>query len=140
MFHWGAYSVSKYFANEHRKLIDERMRRWRERANDPRIALVDRVRDLEDDLGRALLLLHALTETCLRAGVMSSEQLAAIASELDKADGLADGKLDPASLRPQSEPAQQLSPEEYLRRLEERETQLGDQPQISMPECGIDGP
>ncbi len=119
MFHWGAYAISKYFAKEHRKVIDQRMRRWRERANDPRIALVDRVRDLEDDLGRALLLLHALTETCIRAGVMTPEQLAEIAAELDSSDGVADGKLDPAALRPEREQSPEVSPEEYLRRLEQ---------------------
>ena len=120
MFHWGAYAISKYFAREHRELIDKRMRRWRERANDPRIALVDRVRDLEDDLARALLLLHGLTETCIRAGVLSKEQLAEISAELDKADGVLDGKLDPATLRPEHEATSpETSTEEYLRRLQE---------------------
>jgi hypothetical protein len=118
MFHWGAYAISNYFAKEHGELIDRRMRRWRERANDPRIALVDRVRDLEDDLGRALLLLHALTETCLRAGVMSPEQLSQIAAELDKSDGVEDGRLDPATLRPEQDTPPDTSTEEYLRRLE----------------------
>lgn len=117
MFHWGAYAISKYFANEHRELIDKRMRRWRERANDPRIALVDRVASLEDDLGRALLLLHTLAETCLRAGVMSREQLSQIAAELDRADGVEDGKLDPSTLRSDEEPTTATSTEEYLRRL-----------------------
>lgn len=119
MFHWGAYAISKYFANEHRELIDKRMRRWRERANDPRIALVDRVGNLEADLGRALLLLHALAESCLRAGVMSHEQLSQIAAELDRSDGIEDGKLDPATLRPEERTNPNISTEEYLRRLEE---------------------
>jgi hypothetical protein len=118
---WSAYSVSKYFGDRHRETIDQKLKRFRERTNDPRIELVDRVNQLEDDLGRMLLLIQALAESCIEKGVLSREEIAQMAENVDLVDGVADGKLDPQIIRPvrpdQAQPA--ASPEEHLRRLEE---------------------
>ena len=44
-----------------------------------------------------------------------------MAEEVDLLDGVADGKLDPATLRPpqEAEPEDDLPPGEFLRRLED---------------------
>jgi hypothetical protein len=55
---------------------------------------------LEDDLGRALLLIHALSEACLSKGLFTQAELHSFIEAIDVSDGTADGKLDPASQRP----------------------------------------
>lgn len=64
-------------------------------------AAADRVELLEDDLARALLVIHTLTEACIQRGVFTREELHQMAAEVDMFDGVADGKLDPAVIRPQ---------------------------------------
>jgi len=118
---WSMYSISKYFGDRHLESLDQKLKRYRERAKDARIQLVDRVSQLEDDLGRALLLIRALAETCVAKGVLSREEIAEMAKRVDLADGVADGKLDPETIRPAqpTRPSTPVSPEEHLRRLEE---------------------
>lgn len=115
------YSMSKYFGDRQRETIDRRLKRMRERAYDPRIQLVDRVNQLEDDLGRVLLLVQALAETCIAKGVLDRKEIAQMAKQVDLADGVADGKLDPQTVRPArpKQPPAAATPEEHLRRLEE---------------------
>ncbi len=117
---WTMYSISKYFGDRHREAIDRRLKRFRERANDPRIQLVDRVSQLEDDLGRALLLIQALAETCIEKGVLSREEIAEMAKKVDLADGVADGKLDPQTVRPDrpKDPPPTHTPEASFRKRE----------------------
>lgn len=115
---WTLYAINKYFGDRHRESIDARIKRMRERT---RVDLVDDVRQLEADLGRALLLVQALSEACIEKGLFSREELAVIAERVDLDDGAADGRLDPATLRPPTDerpPA--ASPEEHLRWLEEK--------------------
>lgn len=117
---WTMWSISKYFGDRHRELIDDKLARYRARADDPRIMLDDRVDQLEGDLGRALLLLQALAETCVAKGILSRQEIAEMAKTIDVSDGIADGKLDPQTMRPAPSPAAEpVSPEEHLRRLEE---------------------
>ncbi|NQT40389.1 MAG: hypothetical protein HQ581_23045 [Planctomycetes bacterium] len=115
------YSMSKYFGDRQRETIDRRLKRMRERAYDPRIQLVDRVNQLEDDLGRVLLLVQALAETCIAKGVLDRKEIAQMAKKVDLADGVADGKLDPQTVRPAQPkpPPPAATPEEHLRKLEE---------------------
>ena len=54
---------------------------------------------LEDDLARAVLLIHTLAEACILKDVFSREEIARAASEIDLFDGTADGELDPAVIR-----------------------------------------
>ena len=118
---WTMYSINKYFGNRQRETIDQKLKRYRKRTSDSRIELVDRMDQLEDDLGRTLLLVHALAESCIAKGVLSREEIAQMGKKVDLADGVADGKLDPERVRPkkskQAPPA--ATPEEHLRRLEE---------------------
>lgn len=83
----------------------------------------DHVTLLEDDLARTLLLLHSLTEALVRKGAVSREDIETAGREIDLRDGKADGKLDPAMLRPADKPAREIdpdiSPEEYLHQLEQ---------------------
>ena len=118
---WTMYTISRYFADRHRELIDQRVRRYRKEARDRRVQVGDRLDQLEDDLGRAVLLIQSLAEACLQKGVFTREELARLAEQIDLADGVADGKLDPAVLRPPEQEASQegLSPEDYLKRLED---------------------
>ena len=115
---WG---MSKYFGDRHRELIDEKIARYRASADDPRIKLVDRVNQLEDDLGRTLLLLVALADTCMAKGVLTKKDITEMAKKIDPADGVPDGKLDPEAVWPESASRSQppVSPEEHFRRLEE---------------------
>ena len=62
-----------------------------------------RVEQLEDDLARSVLLIHTLAEACVQKGVFTREEIAEAAAEIDLFDGVADGKLDPAAVRPQPE-------------------------------------
>lgn len=117
---WTMYAISKYFGDRHRESIDTRIKRMRARTADARADVVDRVATLEDNLGRVLLLLSALSETCISKGVVTREELAAMAEQVDLDDGIADGKLDPTILRPEEdERPSAVTPEEHLRRLEE---------------------
>ena len=87
--------------------------------------LRQRVDELEDDLGRATLIVHALAEACVRKGLLGREEIAAIVDEVDLLDGKADGKLDPAALRSPDEQRAKRPPsaERHLHDLESQETQ-----------------
>ncbi len=63
---------------------------------------VDRVAMLEDDLARALLVIHTLTEACIQRGVFTRDELNQMAAQVQMWDGAADGKLDPSVIRPQT--------------------------------------
>jgi hypothetical protein len=98
-----------------RKLRNAQSTRVQEEAR-----LGEEVDQLSNDLGRALLLLHSLVETCVRKGVLTRDEIRDVAREVDLADGAADGKVDPASLRPPEEQQSHRPPTtlEFLRRLE----------------------
>ena len=59
-----------------------------------------RINELEADVGRLALVVVTLTETIVRKGVATREELRTLVSEVDVLDGAADGKFDPAALRP----------------------------------------
>lgn len=58
---------------------------------------------LEVDIGRTLLKVHAITELLIDKGVVSAEELAAKAKEIDALDGAVDGALHPALFRTDAE-------------------------------------
>ena len=80
--------------------IDGQMRRKIFTDNRLRIAMRDRVKELEEDLGRVALLTRALVDVCLAKGLLTRDEIAAMIAKADLADGTADGKLDPKKLRP----------------------------------------
>ena len=64
-----------------------------------RIRANERIEALEEDLGRAALVLRALMEACVKKGVVTPDELLLLMKQADLADGAADGKLDPKRLR-----------------------------------------
>ena len=79
----------------------------------------DTVETLQENLSRALLLVHSLTETLVRKGLVTREEIAAVADQLDMLDGQADGKLAPGTIAGTvKEPERPLSPQEFLGKLE----------------------
>ncbi len=62
------------------------------------------VGQLDDFLGRTVLLLQAVTELCLRKEVFTQEELSTLANEIDASDGSVDGRLDLGMLLGQENP------------------------------------
>jgi hypothetical protein len=74
----------------------------------------------EVDLGRALLKLHALVDVLVDKGLVTADELAAKAQELDELDGESDGILHPTVFRTEEERARTPSPRAFLIALEKR--------------------
>jgi|SRR5690606_10289105 len=100
--------------------LNEKLREARLEQVAEEAALGDEIAQLENDLGRALLLLHSLIETCVRKGVLTREEISAVARQIDLSDGVADGQLHPATMRPSHEkaPRRATTTLEFLRHLE----------------------
>lgn len=92
---WTRYLLHDYFtAREFNRLDDDRRRRaWADRR--ARVRTNDRIAELEGDLASLAQLSRALVEACLSKGVVTREELAALADKLDELDGVKDGRLDP---------------------------------------------
>ena len=79
----------------------------------------DSIEILEENLSRALLLVHSLTGALVRKGLVTREEIAAVAAQLDMLDGQADGKLAPGSVAGTvKSPERPLTPSEFLAKLE----------------------
>jgi len=121
-------SFMRYFAHDYWQTsqidrLDAKVRQIRLHESASRGRDMDRFEILEDDLARMALLVHALSEACVRKGVLTREEITAMIEEVDLADGQADGKLDPAVMRPedQQRPRHPPTPREHLRELERRD-------------------
>ena len=98
----GHYGMSQ---GQVRELIERKaFSKWK-RGKDWRIAQKDRIESLEKGLGVVTLLAQSLAEACIRKGVLKPNEIAAVVDELDLADGVRDGMLDPAAVRPKSPPS-----------------------------------
>ena len=78
--------------------VDRRLELHRKRQTETRrniSAQETRIAELERNLGRVALLSRALAEACLQAGVLNLDALKAKIVEVDLADGVEDGRLDP---------------------------------------------
>ncbi len=116
---WTRYLFHDYFTARSLNQLDATAERRRRQASSQRIDIRSRCSELEDDVGRLALLVHALAEACVRKGVLWREEIAAMVTEVDLLDGVADGKLDPAVLRPgDQQPKTPTRPEDFLRDLE----------------------
>ena len=116
---WTRYLFHDFFTAKELNRIDANAERRRRLASTERIGIRQRFTDTEDDVGRLALLVHALAEACVRKGVLTREEIAAMVAEVDLLDGAKDGKLDPAALRSddrQSRPTGR--PKDFLRDLE----------------------
>lgn len=119
---WTMYAISKYFGNRHAessRLMDLKVEGILKRARQRRQTTEARVMELEDDLARTLLLVQSLAEVCIAKGLLSRDDIAEMARQVDLSDGVEDGKLDPQTIRPEDARSPASSPEEYLRQLED---------------------
>jgi hypothetical protein len=96
--------VKKYLAEGQYETYEQYLARVRQSNAPPRATTLDRATQLEDDLARAVLIIHTLVEACVRKGVFTREEIARVAAEVDLWDGIADGRLDPATVRPTPPP------------------------------------
>lgn len=91
-------------------------------ASDERARMTESLETLQENLARALLLVHSLTEALVRKGLVTREEIAAVAAQLDMLDGQADGKLSPGTVagtvKAPDPPDRPLSPHEFLGKLE----------------------
>ena len=118
--------AATYFAHEQLVLYEKGLDRRRKLQRQKKIhrksksashATEQRLRQCEDDLASMLLVAAGIRRALLDAGALDKVDLAKAIRRMDLADGVADGKLDPATTRPASQPPP--STEEYLRRLAE---------------------
>ncbi len=98
--------------------LKQRIREVRTAANKSDRSIYDTIDQLETDLGRAILKLHAIAAVLEEKGLVTNDELAAKESELDAADGKIDGVLHPSYFRTDAENNRQLSPHAFLNKLE----------------------
>lgn len=96
---WFTNALRSHLGGAECESFDECLRRLREGSGAVVPPTAERVAQLEEDLARAVLLIHTLVEACVRKGVFTREEIARAAAEIDLFDGVADGKLDPATIR-----------------------------------------
>jgi len=127
----GGWGTALYFMKKEDERIDrlvqrhrQRMARKGRRMADGQQAVEGRLDEVEVDLGRTLMLTMAVNQILVRKGFLTPAEIARVAGDLDMADGIADGKLDPAVVRPHesASPSSAATPEEFLRRLERKDT------------------
>ena len=120
----GLHELARYCRKEQARLYEQGLerrrklqrhkrmwRRWRATSD----ATEQRFRQCQDDLASMLLLAAGVRRALLDAGALEKADLTEAIRRMDLADGVADGKLNPAVTRPAPQPP--LSTEEYLRRL-----------------------
>ncbi len=115
MFYLAPEAWEKY------KLLDihDDLKQNQRDASRARVSQTDTLETVQDNLARALLLVHALTETLVRKGILTREEIAAVADQLDMLDGQLDGKLTPGTVPGTVKaPEQPLSTQEFLGKLE----------------------
>jgi hypothetical protein len=130
---WTRYLNHDWWQTEQIDRLNRQIRRAERSQSSVEAHLADELDQLSNDLGRALLLLHSLVETCVRKGVLTRDEIREVAREIDLADGVADGKVDPARLRPARENASRrpVSTMEFLRQLEKQPHPEGDAPNFN---------
>lgn len=97
---WFSHSIRKYLKEGQYETYEGKLNRIRESRGPAYGSITERAEQLEEDLARAVLLIHTLTEACVRKGFFTREEVAQVASEIDLLDGVADGQLNPAAVRP----------------------------------------
>jgi hypothetical protein len=96
---WTTNALRKYLTGGRQETFDQCLSRLRHGDGGPQISAAERIEQLEDDLARAVLLVHTLVEACVKNGVFTRREIVAVAQEIDLFDGVADGRLDPAAVR-----------------------------------------
>jgi hypothetical protein len=80
--------------------LNQRASRLATAMNFTRNRMKARIEQLEGDVGRVALLAKALADVCVRKGLITHDELAAMIAEVDASDGASDGRLDLKALRP----------------------------------------
>lgn len=83
--------------------LKEQIASSRQSTGQARRSQLDTLHQLEVDIGRTLLKVHAITELLVEKGVVSQQELAAKANELDGLDGARNGMLHPSLFRTDAE-------------------------------------
>jgi hypothetical protein len=112
---FATHQIKKNFANLRQRVTESRA----DSVADLR-SVLESVDQLETDIGRTLLKLHALVDVLVEKGIVQNEELAAKARELDTLDGQQDGILHPAIFRTNAEQQKTPSTRVYLQRLEQQ--------------------
>ena len=116
------YWSDNWFATQ---AIKQRFDRLKEQVRDARTesagdlrSVLGAIDQLEVDIGRTLLKVHAISELLVEKGAVTEEELAAKAEQIDSLDGQADGILHPSLFRTEAEQQHAPSPRSYLFELE----------------------
>ena len=104
------YLFAMKATREEMRTVDERMEAIREGRRRAAKSAGDRTRALEDDLARVALLARSLAELCLEKGLLTEAELGRKIVEVDLADGVGDGRLDPAVALPGEQKLAKLEP------------------------------
>ena len=112
------YWAQNWFAtheikNRFQKLKHQVQDAREESASDLR-SILSVIDQLEVDVGRALLKVQAIVDVLEQKGVVTTEELAAKANDLDALDGEMDGILHPSVFRTKQEQARTPSPRAFL--------------------------
>ena len=126
----GYAGLARYFKNKEEERINQmlerhrrRMERKARRAGAGQRMVEARLDEVEADLGRTVLLTMTVNQLLLQKGVLTEAEIDWVARHMDLADGVADGRLDPAVVRPQTATRQAAeTPEDFLRQLEQEGT------------------
>lgn len=92
------YLLHDFWTAQELDRIDHELAARRRMETKGRIQIRDHVKELEEDLARVALFAKALADACLKKGLLTHSEIAAMLHEADLADGTPDGKLDPKRL------------------------------------------
>jgi hypothetical protein len=112
---FATHAIKKQFGRLKDQIQDSRM----ESAGDLR-SILSAIDQLEVDVGRALLKVHAIAAALEEKGLVATDELAAKARELDSMDGEMDGILHPSLFRTEEEQNRAPSPRAFLVALEKK--------------------
>lgn len=100
---WSKHFMHDYWQTSQIDKLNSAVETLVQRERNTHTKTAERVDALEEELARAVLVIHTLLEVCIRKQVFSTEEFRQIVDEMDFLDGIMDGKLDPRALRDQAE-------------------------------------
>ncbi len=98
---WTRYLLHDFWTARQFNAMEDQLKARRKVSTRQRLRVSEKVEELEDELDRLALFSRSLAEACIRKGVVSRSDLAAVMKEIDVADGGEDGKIT----RPEQTPA-----------------------------------
>lgn len=97
---WSRFFFHDFWTAREFDRVDRQLRMQSAADRRTRGELRERVKELEDDLGRMALLTRAMLDACLQKGVLTRDEITGMMMKADLADGKTDGRLDPKRMRP----------------------------------------